>query len=41
MNADRYYTHLQWASRVVLALIAATLLYAAVISIIHWPGIAV
>lgn len=41
MNADRLYTQLQWASRVVLALMGAALLYAAVISILHWPGIAV
>lgn len=41
MNAERIYTHLQWAGRVVLGLMAVALLYAAVISILHWPGITV
>jgi hypothetical protein len=41
MNAERIYAYLQWTSRVVLALMGVALLYAAVISIVHWPGITV
>jgi hypothetical protein len=41
MSTERFYQHLRQLSRLVLILMGMAVLYSAVISVLHWPSIAV
>jgi hypothetical protein len=41
MSTERLYRQLRQLSRLVLILMGISLLYSAVISLLHWPSIAV